>query len=341
MDTHQLDTRIETLDYLRGFALLGIILVNIIPLLSVKLPVPGTTDASYLRFLYLFVEGRFYTIFTFLFGVGFYIFISRANAKRKNGYVMFLRRLLVLFLFGLVHVQFHPGEALTIYAICGLIILPFYKANKLVNLLFGTAMLVVLGLFAEKIFMVVPLMLLGVAAGQYRFFERISLHGKRIAIFTGIMFVLSVAGLVYQYQHVPSVFGNGSGTDSLETQRFLQLGITIGPIVSAFYAGLLILLLNLPIVRKVLLPLKSYGRMALTNYVSQTIFILVLGQMLNLVDHLSYIQSLVLSMAISVIQLTFSTIWLRYFRYGPLEWVWRMLTYFEWMPIRKGSDSCR
>lgn len=341
MDTHQLDTRIETLDYLRGFALLGIILVNIIPLLSVKLPVPGTTDASYLRFLYLFVEGRFYTIFTFLFGVGFYIFISRANAKRKNGYVMFLRRLLVLFLFGLVHVQFHPGEALTIYAICGLIILPFYKANKLVNLLFGTAMLVVLGLFAEKIFMVVPLMLLGIAAGQYRFFERISLQGKRIAIFTGIMFVLSVAGLVYQYQHVPSVFGNGSGTDSLETQRFLQLGITIGPIVSAFYAGLLILLLNLPIVRKVLSPLKSYGRMALTNYVSQTIFILVLGQMLNLVDHLSYIQSLVLSMAISVIQLTFSTIWLRYFRYGPLEWVWRMLTYFEWMPIRKGSDSCR
>ncbi|NHC40248.1 DUF418 domain-containing protein [Bacillus sp. MM2020_1] len=341
MDSYQLNTRIETLDYLRGFALMGIILVNIIPLLSVKLPVPGTTDASYFRFLYLFVEGRFYTIFTFLFGVGFYIFISRANAKGKNGYVMFLRRILVLFLFGLVHVQFHPGEALTIYAICGLIILPFYKANKLVNLLFGTAMLIVLGLFAEKIFMVVPLMLLGIAAGQYRLFEQISLQGKRIAIFTGIMFVLSVAGLVYQYQHVPSVFGNGSGIDSLGTQRFLRLGITIGPIVSTFYVGLLILLLNLPIVRKVLSPLKSYGRMALTNYVSQTIFILVLGQMLNLVDHLSYIQSLVLCIAIYVIQLTFSTIWLRYFRYGPLEWVWRMLTYFEWMPIRKAGDSCR
>jgi uncharacterized membrane protein YeiB len=341
MDTKELTTRIDTIDYLRGFALLGIILVNIIPLLSVRIPLSGTSDASYLRFLYLFVEGRFYTIFTFLFGVGFYIFISRANAKGKNGYVMFLRRLLVLFLFGLVHVQFHPGEALTIYAICGLIILPFYKANKLVNLLFGTAMLVVLGLFAEKIFMVVPLMLLGIAAGQYRFFERISLHGKRLAIFTGIMFVLSVAGLVYQYQHVPSEFGNGLGADSLETQRFLQLGITIGPIVSAFYVGLLILLLKLPIVRKVLSPLRSYGRMALTNYVSQTIFILVLGQMLNFVDHLSYIQSLVLCTAIYVIQLTFSTIWLRYFRYGPVEWVWRMLTYLEWMPIRKAIDSCR
>ncbi|MDR7238450.1 DUF418 domain-containing protein [Neobacillus drentensis] len=337
MNTKELTKRIDTLDYLRGFALLGIILVNIIPLLSVKLPVPETTDASYLRFLYLFVEGRFYTIFTFLFGVGFYIFISRANGKGKNGYVLFLRRILVLFFFGLVHVQFHPGEALTVYAICGLIILPFYKANKLVNLVFGTAMLVVLGFFAEKIFMVVPLMLLGIAAGQYQVFEQI-LNWKKTAIFTCLIFVTSVAGLIYQYQHAPFVFGNGSDGNFLETQRFLHIGITIGPIVSAFYVGLLILLLNFPIVRQVLTPLKSYGRMALTNYVSQTILILGLGQVLNLVDHLSYIQSLVLCMAIYTIQLTFSTIWLRYFRFGPLEWVWRMLTYFEWMPIRKEAD---
>lgn len=338
MNTKELTKRIDTLDYLRGFALMGIILVNIIPLLSVRLPLPGTSEEAYLRFLYLFVEGRFYTIFTFLFGVGFYIFISRANEKGKNGYVLFLRRILVLFFFGLVHVQFHPGEALTVYAVCGLIILPFYKANKVVNLVFGTAMLLILGFYAEKIFMVVPLMFLGIAAGQYRVFERITQQGKKVAIFTGIMFLLSVAGLIYQYQHAPSVFGNVSGVDSLETQQFLRLGITIGPIVSAFYVGLLILLLDFPIVRQVLSPLKCYGRMALTNYVSQTILILVLGHALNLVNHLTYIQSLVLCMAIYVIQLTFSTIWLRYFRFGPLEWVWRMLTYFKFIPIRKASN---
>jgi uncharacterized membrane protein YeiB len=335
MDSKELTTRIDILDYLRGFALMGIILVNIITLLSVKLPLSRTIDATYLRYLYLFVEGRFYTIFTFLFGVGFYIFISRANAKGKNGYVLFVRRIIVLFFFGLVHVQFHPGEALTVYAICGLIILPFYKANKLMNLVFGLGMLLVLCFYAEKIFMVVPLMLLGTAAGQYRFFERISKQRKRITIFTCIMFVISAAGLIYQYQYAPFVFGKVSSSNSLETQRFLRIGISIGPIISAFYVGLLLLLLKFPIVRKVLSPLKSYGQMALTNYVSQTALILLAGSVLDLYHHLSYVQSLYLCMAIYIIQLTLSTIWLRYYRFGPLEWVWRLMTYLEFQPIRK------
>ncbi|MBT2699552.1 DUF418 domain-containing protein [Bacillus sp. ISL-40] len=333
MNAKEISTRIDVLDYLRGFALMGIILVNIIPLLSVRLPNPHTTDASYLRFLYLLVEGRFYTIFTFLFGVGFYIFISRANAKGKNGYVLFLRRILVLFFFGLVHVHFQPGEALTVYAICGLIILPFYKANKVVNLVFGMVMLLVLSLYAQKMFMVVPLMLLGIAAGQYRMFERISQHLKQTVIFTGIMFVLSVAGLIYQYQHAPFMFG--SDGDFKDTQRFLRIGISLGPMVSALYVGVLILLLNFPVVRQVLSPLKSYGRMALTNYVSQTTFILVAGKLLDLFDHITYLQSLYFCLAIYVIQLTFSAIWLRHFSFGPLEWVWRTLTYFEFPPMRK------
>jgi uncharacterized membrane protein YeiB len=338
INSKQLTARIDTLDYMRGFALMGIILVNIIPLLSVALPVPHTSDASYLRFLYLFVEGRFYTIFTFLFGVGFYIFISRANTKGKNGFVLFLRRIFVLFFFGLVHVQFHPGEALTVYSICGLLILPFYKANKAVNLVFGIVMLLVLSFFAGKMFMVFPLMLLGIAAGQYRVFEQVTQQSKKTAIFTVIMFFLSVAGIVYQYQYAPFEFGNVSDTNFLETQRFLNIGITIGPIVSAFYVGLLILLLKFAAVQKVLSPLKNYGRMALTNYVSQTVFILLAGKMLNLFDQITYLQTLYLCLTIYVIQLIFSAIWLRFFRFGPLEWVWRMITYFEFIPIRKAAD---
>lgn len=62
--------------------------------------------------------------------MGFYIFISRAIAKGKNGYVLFLRRLVALFIFGLIHQMFQPGEALALYAICGLIVLPFYKAKR-------------------------------------------------------------------------------------------------------------------------------------------------------------------------------------------------------------------
>ena len=56
--------RIDELDYIRGFALLGIILVNILAILSIGTPKPNTMDASYQRFLYLFVEGRFLPIWS-------------------------------------------------------------------------------------------------------------------------------------------------------------------------------------------------------------------------------------------------------------------------------------
>ncbi|MBS4216314.1 DUF418 domain-containing protein [Neobacillus rhizophilus] len=324
-----LNKRIDVLDYLRGFALLGIILVNIGPLLSVEEPSQNSMDASYWRFLYLFVEGRFYTIFTFLFGVGFYIFITRANAKGMNGYVLFLRRIAVLFLFGLIHVRFHPGEALTVYAVCGLILLPFYKINKAVNLIIGFGLLVIIGISAIKILMVVPVMLLGISAGQFGLFEVVTKRVNQIAVFTMIMFGLSAIGLLYQYQYAP-VFSEGwSGPSGREAARFIDIGITIGPIVSAFYAGLLVLLLQIQIIQKLLSPLKSYGRMALTNYLLQTVFIYLAGYTFNLFGRVSYIETLYICLAIYVIQMTVSVIWLRFFRYGPLEWIWRALTYLK------------
>jgi len=331
--------RIDTLDYLRGFALMGIILVNVLPLLSVKLPTPHTMETTYWRFLYFFVEGRFYTIFTFLFGVGFYIFITRANAKGRNGYVLFLRRIIALFIIGVVHVRFHPGEALTVYAICGLLILPFYKANRVVNLVFGTAMLIVLGIFSFKLFMVIPLMLLGIAAGQFQVFEQLSKKRNKVILFTSIMFGLSIIGLIYQYQYAPIVYGYGSEADFQTTQCFFNIGISIGPIISAFYVGLLMLLLQSSFFQKVLSPLKSYGRMALTNYITQTALIYLAGNMLNLFNNITNIQSLYLCLTIYIIQFIFSTIWLHFFQFGPLEWIWRIVTYLEIPPLRKRTKK--
>ncbi|MGX6444531.1 DUF418 domain-containing protein [Neobacillus sp. K501] len=326
--------RIEVLDYLRGFALLGIILVNIIPLLAVGLPAPGSVDASYQRFLFLFVEGRFYTLFSFLFGVGFYLFISRANAKGKNGYILFLRRLVALFVFGFIHVKFHPGEALTVYAAVGFILLPFYKVNKWVNLIISLLLLLVSGVLGVKVFMVIPLILLGIAVGQFHFFENINDKTKKIAIFTAIILIISVVGLIYQYKNAPSLPFEFWGGDA-SAYLFKSIGIMIGPLVSALYVGLLILLLQIPLVQRLLSPLKNYGRMALTNYVSQTLLIYLAGNLFQLYGQISYLQSLIVCIVIYVIQLLFTTIWLRYFSFGPLEWIWRMITYIEVPPMKK------
>ncbi|WHY01172.1 DUF418 domain-containing protein [Neobacillus sp. DY30] len=327
--------RIDILDYLRGFALLGIILVNILPLMAVKVPEVGSADASYQRFLYLFVEGRFYTLFSFLFGVGFYLFISRANAKGKNGYVLFLRRVAALFILGWFHVKFHPGEALTVYAVTGLLLLPFYKVKKEINLAIGLILLVLLSIMALKLFMVVPLILLGITAGQYQLFEGLAGKRKKVSIFTVLMLVMSISGLIYQYQHAPLYpFGFYTGVDEA-TYQFLSIGIMIGPLVSALYVGMLILLLQFQTVQKLLSPLKSYGRMALTNYIFQTVFLYLAGYIFNLFESLTYLQSLFVCITIYIIQLSFSVIWLRFFQFGPLEWIWRVVTYLEVPPMKR------
>lgn len=103
--------RISELDYMRGFALLGIILTNIITLY--KFPTPNNLDqVKYLQFIDFFVEDKFFTIFSFLFGVGFYIFIRNLKQKDLNSNFVFLRRLAILAVFGLLHQLLQPGEAL-------------------------------------------------------------------------------------------------------------------------------------------------------------------------------------------------------------------------------------
>lgn len=333
--------RIDELDYIRGFALLGIILVNILAILSIGTPKPNTMDASYQRFLYLFVESRFFPIFSFLFGVGFYIFLTRAIEKGQNGYILFLRRIAALLVFGIIHMVYQSGEALKIYAVCGLIILPFYKVKKEINLVLGIILTIYLASIGGKTGLPIALILLGLTAGQYRLFENLLGKTKQVVIFTCIMFVLSVVGVYYQYQHVPPlpfdtmIVFDENGSAIGQHVKFMEIGIAIGPIISAFYVGLLILLLQTKVFRTILAPLKYYGRMALTNYVGQTAMILLVSEWLNLRFTMTYMQSLYVCISIYIFQIIFSFIWMKFFKMGPLEWIWRMITYKKVMPIKK------
>ena len=84
---------------------------------------------SYIRLFYdMFIQTKFYTIFSFLFGLGFYIFMNRAEAKTDRPKTLFVRRLLILLLFGFLHyVLLWDGDILHSYAIAGFFLLLFYK----------------------------------------------------------------------------------------------------------------------------------------------------------------------------------------------------------------------
>ena len=323
--------RIETLDYLRGFALLGIILVNVLPLLSISFP-DSREEGVYWTFLHMFVEGRFYTIFSFLFGYGFYLFISRANDKGHNGRKLFLRRLLALFVLGLFHSLFNPGDALLVYAVAGLLVLPVHSIRKEAGLWIGLVLLLACCWLGFKVLLPIPLIVLGHVAGQYGLFTESGPNKKHIAIFCAAAGIASIAALFWQYSFTPdSLLQAGSGEN---LSMFLQSGIMIGPLVSAFYVSLLVLLLQSSLGVRIFTPLKVYGRMALTNYLLQTFLILGAGRFFGFNGDISLIGSFFFCIACYVIGIAVSVIWLRFFRYGPMEWLLRSATYWQRLPIR-------
>ncbi|REH93593.1 DUF418 domain-containing protein, partial [Staphylococcus felis] len=84
---------------------------------------------------------------------------------------------------------------------------------------------------------------------------------------------------------------------------------------------------------KLLAPLKYYGRMALTNYIFQTLFIIVFVKVF-FNGSVSMLNALLMCLIIYSIQIMFSVIWLKYFKYGPLEYLWRMATYLKVLPFK-------
>ena len=122
--------RIQSLDILRGFALLGILLINIqlfgLPNASFSNPsVMGELSASDYIFYYfvnVFGELKFMTIFSILFGAGILLFINRLNDKGFDGSKFHIRRMMWLLLFGMLHAYLiWFGDILVAYAIVGLI----------------------------------------------------------------------------------------------------------------------------------------------------------------------------------------------------------------------------
>lgn len=144
-DINQLGTpkseRITSIDVLRGFALFGVLLVNATMINStladysanlLNNPWLATDWANWISnlFVQVFGQGKFYTIFTFLFGLGFYLFTESNKRKNLPARKLFVRRLFFLFLFGLLHFAFvWYGDILHTYAIVGFLLIPFEKMS--------------------------------------------------------------------------------------------------------------------------------------------------------------------------------------------------------------------
>ncbi|MBB5923931.1 putative membrane protein YeiB [Actinoalloteichus hoggarensis] len=315
--------RIDALDALRGFALCGIIFINIPQTLDM-LP-----DLSYApEGLRVFVLGRFYPIFFLLFGIGFGLFLRSAARRTDRPRILLVRRLVALAVLGAAHHLLQPGEVLLPFAITGLLVLlPLSFATARASLITGL-ILTAAGLLAGVggLALLPGLFAVGYAMAVLDVIERLTSRagvlGGAVAVFT----LIAVASYWLVVDVVPAVVAQ-------------RLGLVFSLTMSLGYAALFLLLLRTPAAALLSGLFAPLGRLALTNYLTATVLFVTFGALLGLRGSDDWGTAALLGAAILVVQAAWSPLWLRRFRYGPLEWVWRCVTYWRRLPLRSAVPA--
>jgi uncharacterized protein len=387
--------RVIALDVVRGLALWGILLVNMqlfnYPVLySTLLEMQWWTnpwDIAADYFITIFAEGKFYPVFSFLFGCGFYIFMERAEQKQGAVGRLYLRRMLLLLAFGMLHIIFlWWGDILHFYAVIGVFLLFFRRKSPKVLLVWAIVLLVLPVLlivfitypaavgggmepeywkgvtrYAEKmlesslavysngdfgeiyrqrmtdfsfsiqnIYLVVPqvlaMFLLGMYASRRRLVQKAAEHRQLLKkVWMGCF----VPGVFLVALQVAGKYRLLTGSSSLAELYYFVGTIAGGTAIGLFYITSVLILLQREKWRHRFNLLAPVGRMALTNYILQSIICTTIfyGYGLGLYGRVGQASGIILTLAIFAGQIVFSHLWFNYFHFGPLEWLWRTLTY--------------
>jgi uncharacterized protein len=363
--------RYRTIDILRGLALFGVLMVNLLtvfrlPLLEYILRPhsdPGRANHAVDLLVAGFLEFKALTIFSFLFGLGIAIQAERAAARNVRAGSFLVRRMAWLFVLGSIHLfLIWNGDILALYAICGLLLLPFLRLRW--------PALLVIGAVAIALPEFVPLGLpwpSGPAAaaliaqahkvyGNGRFLEILSFRRQEswslivpllVSILprtVGLMFWGVAAwrsGIFREPERhrrgLVIAFALGAALGGAITA--LQTANTAAPILVAlaYVSGLLLWLT--PARAAAFRGLAATGQMALTNYLVQSIVLgfLFYGYGFGLFGKLGSAAAACIGVALYAVQVQVSRLWLERFRFGPVEWLWRSLTYGQRQPFRRAG----
>lgn len=399
--------RAEILDILRGFAIFGIYLANSITFSALSiLPDPvkagfptAPLDSFFMALQTIFVEGKFYSLFSLLFGLGFSIILVRNQSRSRYPLLIFYRRLLILAIIGLTHMLLlWDGEILLFYAIMGLL-LPLFRNVSGKTLLITAAACILAPIILDilrltlipdlapflqekafaldgkngistdpdiysyylykegsgygelrnwlesgffyrfhylinsgRVFKVFGMFLLGYYIGRRRIHaEPVQFIGM-ITQVRNIGFLIGIPmNLALYLTRMDSYSIPGHWLGLLETTSY-ALGIV--PLSLAYTATIVLMSLRDPAGSR-LRYLTPVGRMALTNYLLQTVIsILIYYNLgLGLGTKIGYTYVLLISAIVLATQMLISHLWFRVANYGPAEWVWRMATYGKKIPL--------
>lgn len=358
--------RIVVLDVVRGVAILGILLMNVVSFGLANVAyfnLDGSSPQSWLDWTVgiageILVDQKFMGLFSMLFGAGIVLFADRAAAKNAHPVRLSMWRNFLLLLIGLLHLTIWEGDVLTLYALCSPFLLAARKLGDRAVFALGCACMLAspaaallfqspvnddpsgLGGYwtlggemsgtVEAWFVTDPfaralgMMLIGVAAYRSGFLTGSwsSDHYRRIAIVglaTGVP--LAVAGVIW-------VAAADFGTDVALIGSIPNTLGTAGMV--AAYVSVIVLWHRRHDDSALAGRLGAAGRMALTNYLTQTVLGMLFLTAVFDTDDLSRTLLLPFVVAVWALQLWWSPLWLARFRSGPAETVWRAATYRRW-----------
>ncbi len=397
--------RILALDCLRGFAILGILIMNVQSFAMIRDAYMNPTAYGDLTGAnlwvwalgHLFADQKFMSLFAMLFGAGIVLMTERAASGGVRPVGLHYRRMAVLLLLGAAHAYLlWYGDILFWYALCGMLVFPLRrrapKTLLVVGLLafaipsgllaLGGASLSALppqdlaalsadwspsaqevraeldayrggwlaqmsqrvpasveahttGFAAWGLWRVSGLMLIGMALFKLGFLSG-RRSGRAYALLFGLGLLLGLpliaAGMVQQFAH---------GWEFVQGFFFTAQYNYWGSLcVALAYVGAVMALCrarSAPALKR----LAAIGRMALTNYLLQTLICTTLfyGHGLGWFGRVERWQQLLIVIAIWAIQLALSPWWLARFRFGPAEWLWRVLTYRQAQPFRRAAPE--
>ncbi len=398
--------RATVLDALRGYALLGILMANMVGFIgfffveeadAALLPLGHLNDLADFLMEWLIV-GKFYSIFSLLFGIGFAIQLGRLQ-QRGEGVPRYLRRLAVLFLIGLAHLYLlWLGDIVAMYAAMGAVLLLFRNTSDksllrwaialwLIPIAWsaaiqfgdfrpgrpfvetGRAMLAAAGLGRDNgplAMLAGPDFLPHLRAHPGEVFFRIArlVNEMRFTKVLGMFLIGLWIGRHAIYanldQHRPllkrvATLGLGLGLPLAAAKAFLTITADDRPayefaaeclyvlstptLALGYVAGFALLWANGR--RGALAWAAPAGRMALTNYLMQSLLMSIIfyGWGFGQIAKFGLIFIYPFSIALFAFQLTYSTWWLARFRFGPVEWLWRTLTYGQRQPMRIAAPA--
>ncbi len=188
-------------------------------------------------------------------------------------------------------------------------------------------------------FPVVAMFLLGLAAGKVGLIERLPEWSSRLRpLWWRCLWVGVIGNVIYAFCSAGWGPENGNIPFWLTAFGSTLLAFSWPPLAACYLMGVVMLVERFPRWR-VFHWLGAAGRMSLTNYVAQSVLggFVFLGWGLGYYGQVGPAGCLALTVGIFGLQLFFSIFWLRFFRYGPEEWLLRCWTYWKWLPFRQGA----